>query len=89
VKFYDSPCGAVSWQLCPLCQSWKKIGWGQYEGKDRASGAVAWKASEVDMVFGSNAELRALAEYYAQSNEDFIKDFVNAWTKVMDADKVA
>ncbi|MEO1250787.1 MAG: catalase/peroxidase HPI [Pseudomonadota bacterium] len=60
-----------------------------FEGRDRTTGDVKWTASEVDLVFGSNAELRAVAEYYAYANaqEAFIEDFVAAWTKVMQADR--
>jgi len=60
-----------------------------YEGKDRASGEVKYTATRVDLVFGSNSELRAIAEIYAQSDntEKFYKDFVAAWTKVMNADR--
>ncbi|MGH1422689.1 MAG: catalase/peroxidase HPI [Hyphomonas sp.] len=60
-----------------------------FEGKDRQSGAVKWTGSRVDLVFGSNSQLRALAEVYAQDDakEQFVRDFVSAWTKVMDADR--
>lgn len=60
-----------------------------YEGKDRASGAARWKATPVDLVFGSNSELRAVAEVYASSDaqQKFVDDFVAAWAKVMDADR--
>jgi len=60
-----------------------------FEGRDRKSGAVKWTGTRVDLVFGSNSQLRALAEVYAQddSKEKFVKDFVTAWTKVMDADR--
>ncbi|MCB1378145.1 MAG: catalase/peroxidase HPI [Alphaproteobacteria bacterium] len=60
-----------------------------FEGRDRASGEVKWTATRVDLVFGSNSQLRALAEVYAQndSQEKFVRDFVAAWTKVMDADR--
>ena len=60
-----------------------------FEGKDRKSGQVKWKASRVDLVFGSNSELRALAEVYASSDakEKFVKDFVAAWDKVMMLDR--
>jgi catalase-peroxidase len=60
-----------------------------FEGKDRKSGQVKWKASRVDLAFGSNSELRALAEVYASSDakEKFVKDFVAAWDKVMMADR--
>ncbi len=58
---------------------------GVYEGHDRATGKVKWTGTRVDLVFGSNSELRALAEVYASndSKEAFVKDFVAAWTKVM------
>jgi catalase-peroxidase len=60
-----------------------------FEGRDRASGKVKWTATRVDLVFGSNSELRALAEVYAQddSKEKFVRDFVAAWTKVMNLDR--
>ncbi|MCJ2184003.1 catalase/peroxidase HPI [Novosphingobium sp. 1949] len=62
---------------------------GLYEGKDRASGAVKWTATPVDLIYGSNSELRAVAEVYASADAKalFAKDFVAAWTKVMDADR--
>ena len=60
-----------------------------FEGKDRKTGAAKWTATRVDLVFGSNSQLRALAEVYGQSDngEKFVKDFVAAWTKVMEADR--
>ncbi|WP_305082407.1 catalase/peroxidase HPI [Novosphingobium sp. ES2-1] len=62
---------------------------GLYEGKDRASGALKWTATPVDLVFGSNSELRAVAEVYASDDakDKFVADFVAAWTKVMNADR--
>ncbi|MEG8223531.1 catalase/peroxidase HPI, partial [Sphingomonas sp. HH69] len=62
---------------------------GLYEGKDRASGAAKWTATPVDLAFGSNSELRAVAEVYASDDakQKFIADFVAAWTKVMNADR--
>jgi catalase-peroxidase len=62
---------------------------GVYEGRDRASGQVKWTGSRVDLVFGSNSELRALAEVYAcNGNEQkFVQDFVAAWSKVMNLDR--
>jgi catalase-peroxidase len=59
---------------------------GVYEGRDRKTNAVKWTATRVDLIFGSHAQLRALAEVYASSDspEKFVKDFVTAWTKVMD-----
>ena len=60
-----------------------------FEGRDRASGHVKWTATRADLVFGSNSQLRALSEFYAQSdnNGKFISDFIAAWTKVMNADR--
>ena len=62
---------------------------GIYEGHDRASGKLKWTATPVDLIFGSNAELRAVAEVYAQADGDekFVNDFVDAWTKVMMLDR--
>ena len=62
---------------------------GLYEGMDRQSGEQKWSATPVDLIFGSNAELRAVAEYYALSDNDdeFVNDFVAAWTKVMNLDR--
>ena len=61
----------------------------EFEGKDRITGNLKYKASRVDLVFGSNSQLRAIAEVYAQddSKEKFVQDFVNAWTKVMNLDR--
>ena len=61
----------------------------EFEGVDRTSGKPKWTATEVDLVFGSNAELRAIAEVYAfsDSKEKFVRDFVAAWTKVMNLDR--
>ncbi|MCM2438811.1 catalase/peroxidase HPI [Agrobacterium vitis] len=62
---------------------------GVYEGRDRKSGELLWTGTRVDLIFGSHSQLRALAEVYAQSDikEKFVKDFVAAWTKVMNADR--
>jgi catalase-peroxidase len=61
----------------------------EFEGRDRESGEVKWTATRCDLVFGSNSQLRALAEVYAQSDngDKFVNDFVAAWTKVMNADR--
>lgn len=69
--------------------SWKPAGNNLYELRDRKTGAVKYTATRVDLVFGSNSILRAYAEVYAQddSKEKFVKDFVKAWTKVMNADR--
>ena len=60
-----------------------------FEGVDRKTGEVKWTATRVDLIFGSNSQLRALAEVYAQedSKKKFINDFVAAWNKVMNADR--
>ena len=62
---------------------------GVYEGRDRASGELKWTATPVDLIFGSNAELRAVAEVYAADDgrEKFVQDFVDAWSKVMTLDR--
>lgn len=62
---------------------------GVYEGRDRATGKLKWTATPVDLVFGSNSELRAIAEVYAadDAQEKFVRDFVDAWTKVMTLDR--
>ncbi|MFE3059589.1 catalase/peroxidase HPI [Nocardia sp. NPDC059239] len=62
---------------------------GVYEGIDRTTGAVVWTGTRVDLVFGSNSQLRAVAEVYAQDDNQrkFVDDFVSAWTKVMDLDR--
>jgi catalase-peroxidase len=62
---------------------------GTFEGCDRATGAHKWTGTSVDLVFGSNSQLRALAEVYAGDNakQKFVHDFVAAWTKVMNLDR--
>jgi len=60
---------------------------GVYEGRDRATNDLKWTATPVDLIFGSNSELRAVAEAYATNNEQFVNDFVAAWTKVMTLDR--
>jgi catalase-peroxidase len=61
----------------------------EFQGRDRKTGEVKWTATRVDLVFGSNAQLRALAEVYgsADAQEQFVRDFVAAWTKVMNLDR--
>jgi catalase-peroxidase len=60
-----------------------------FEGRDRQTGQVKWTGTRVDLVFGSNSQLRALAEVYAcaDAQQKFVRDFVAAWTKVMNLDR--
>jgi catalase-peroxidase len=60
-----------------------------FDGRDRTTGAKKWSGTRVDIVFGSNSDLRALAEVYGSSDarEKFVKDFVAAWNKVMNLDR--
>jgi len=75
--------------LTDMRYTWQPAGNGTYEIRDRGTGARAWTATRLDLVFGSNSILRAYAEVYAQDDnrEKFVKDFVSAWTKVMNADR--
>jgi len=75
--------------LTDMAYTWKPAGRNLYEIRDRKTGAVKWTATRVDLVFGSNSVLRAYAEVYAQDDnqEKFVRDFVAAWTKVMNADR--
>jgi catalase-peroxidase len=75
--------------LTDMAYTWKPVGANLYEIRERQSGAVKWTATRVDLVFGSNSILRAYAEVYAQDDnkEKFVRDFVAAWTKVMNADR--
>ena len=68
---------------------WKATGSNSYDAIDRTTGDVMRCASRTDLVFGSNSQLRAIAEVYAQedNHEKFIKDFIIAWNKVMNADR--
>jgi catalase-peroxidase len=60
-----------------------------FEGRDRTTGKIKWTGTRVDLVFGSNSQLRAIGEVYAcaDSKETFVKDFVAAWNKVMNLDR--
>ena len=75
--------------LLDMGTEWKATGDNRYAGHDRKTGANKWTGSRVDLVFGSNSVLRALAEVYASADgrEKFVKDFVAAWTKVMELDR--
>jgi len=90
--FTDTP-GALSTDffvnLTDMSYRWQPVGENLYEIRDRKTDEVKWTATRVDLVFGSNSILRAYAEVYAQDDnkEKFVKDFVAAWTKVMNADR--
>jgi catalase-peroxidase len=75
--------------LLDMSTEWKETAPYMYEGRDRATGQTKWTATAVDLVFGANSQLRALAEVYAQddSKEKFARDFVAAWDKVMNLDR--
>ena len=72
----------TEWKTSPVCEHF-------FEGRDRKTGKVKWTASAVDLVFGSNSQLRAIAEVYAteDSQQKFVNDFVAAWNKVMNLDR--
>ena len=73
--------------LLDMATEWQPAGDNAYEGRDRNTGTVKWTATRVDLIFGSHAQLRAFAEVYAgaDARETFARDFVKAWTKVMNA----
>jgi len=75
--------------LLDMGVQWRPVGGGVYEGRNRATGELVRTATIVDLVFGSNSVLRALAEVYAQDDnkEKFVRDFIAAWVKVMNADR--
>jgi catalase-peroxidase len=75
--------------LTDMAYAWKPAGNNLYEVRDRKTDAFKWTATRVDLVFGSNSILRAYAEVYAQDDNQkkFVRDFVAAWTKVMNADR--
>jgi catalase-peroxidase len=77
--------------LLDIGTTWKPIADSKevFEGRDRTTGDVKWTATRVDLIFGSNSQLRALSEVYAQDDakETFVHDFVAAWTKVMNLDR--
>ncbi|MCB1841733.1 MAG: catalase-peroxidase, partial [Halioglobus sp.] len=77
--------------LLDMSTQWTKSAEAQgvYEGRDRKTGELKWRATPVDLIFGSNSELRAIAEVYASDDaaEMFVNDFVEAWSKVMTLDR--
>jgi catalase-peroxidase len=79
VNLYDM---GTRWEASPAVE-------GLFEGKDRASGRKKWTGTRVDLVFGSNSQLRAIGEVYAcdDAREKFVRDFVAAWDKVMNLDR--
>jgi len=77
--------------LLDMTTQWQAVAGSEdvYEGRDRKTNAVKWTGTRVDLIFGSHSQLRAFAEVYgcADSKEKFVKDFVAAWTKVMNLDR--
>ena len=75
--------------LLSMDVEWSSTGYNSYEAKSRETGEVLRTASRTDLVFGSNSELRAIAEVYAQNdnNDKFVFDFIKAWNKIMNADR--
>jgi catalase-peroxidase len=76
--------------LLDMRTEWQKAGSDNaFEGRDRKTKEVRWTATRVDLIFGSHSQMRALAEVYAEAGAEtkFVKDFVAAWTKVMNADR--
>ena len=76
--------------LLDMSTQWtKSSSEGVYEGRDRVNNQIKWTATPVDLIFGSNSELRAVAEVYASNDvqEKFVQDFAQAWAKVMDLDR--
>lgn len=75
--------------LTDMNYAWKPAGNNLYEIRDRKGDKVKWTATRVDLVFGSNSILRAYAEVYAQDDnkEKFVRDFVAAWARIMNADR--
>jgi catalase-peroxidase len=77
--------------LLDMRTAWRALSADQelYEGSDRASGEIKWTGTRADLLFGSNAELRAIAELYgsADGQDKFVRDFVAAWNKVMNLDR--
>ena len=77
--------------LLDMSTEWKQSADSEsiFEGHDRKTGALKWKATPVDLIFGSSSELRAVAEVYASNDgkDKFVQDFVKAWTKVMSLDE--
>lgn len=74
--------GSTEWKKSAICDHF-------FDGRDPKTGKIKWTASSADLIFGSNSQLRAIAEVYAttDSQEKFVRDFVNAWTKVMNLDR--
>jgi catalase-peroxidase len=77
--------------LLDMNTSWKSLGEfeEEFEGHERVSGQLKWTGTRVDLIFGSNSQLRAIAEVYAcdDAKEKFTRDFIAAWTKVMNLDR--
>jgi catalase-peroxidase len=73
--------------LLDMTTKWQPAGDYAYEGRDRRTGEAKWTGTNCDLIFGSNAQLRAIAEVYAVEGEHFVRDFIAAWEKVMNLDR--
>ena len=75
--------------LLTMDTEWKEIGDSLFEGCDRRTGERKWTGTRIDLLFGANAQLRAVAEVYASADarEKFVRDFVSVWSKVMNLDR--
>jgi catalase-peroxidase len=75
--------------LLDMSTVWQEVGENAYEGRDRKTNAVKWTGTRADLIFGSHSQLRAIAEVYAQADatDKLVRDFVAAWTKVMNLDR--
>ena len=89
--FTEEPELSNTWlkELLTTDTGWKQIGYNSFEGVDRKTNKVSKTATRIDLILGSHSELRALAEFYAQddNNDRFVEDFLSAWNKVMNADR--
>jgi len=89
--FTEKPELSSQWfkELLTMENEWRQTGYNSFDGVDRATGETTKTATRIDLIFGGNSELRALAEFYAQddNNDKFVADFVGAWNKVMNADR--
>ena len=89
--FLVASCATTQDHLLDMNTTWKAVSKDAdvFEGRDRATGKIKWTGTRVDLIFGSNSQLRALAEVYAceDSGKKYLRDFVAVWNKVMNLDR--